>query len=151
MPWAVLRTTSEPIWTALDDDEAWDEVERALRSVARSRRRGTGVGVGVGAARDGVRLWRNRAEVEYLSGLGDASSDDDEDVSEASGGGGGGGPAAGSSDAGTEASASPDPNALFVPAASEDGDDENEADWLARRRKEADEEVGHGVRWDSDE
>jgi len=150
MPWAVLRTTSEPIWTALDDDEAWDDIERALRSVARSRRRGAGVGVGVGAARDGVRLWRNRAEVEYLSGLEDASSDDDDDVSEASRGGGRG-PGAGSCDAGTDASASPDPNALFVPAASEDGDDENEADWLARRRKEADEEVGHGVRWDSDE
>ncbi|KPV72087.1 uncharacterized protein RHOBADRAFT_47270 [Rhodotorula graminis WP1] len=145
MPWHVLRTTTEPRWTAFEDDEAWDDVERALRSVARSRRRGGGGGVG--AARDGVRLWRNRAEVRYLAGLGDHSSDEDEGDGDGSEGGRGDG----SSEAGTDASASPDPNALFVPAASEDGDDENEADWLARRRREADEEAGHGVRWDSDE
>ncbi|GAA5900785.1 hypothetical protein JCM8208_004610 [Rhodotorula glutinis] len=148
MPWALLRTTREPLWTALEDDDAWDEVERALRSVARSRRRG--VGLEPGAPRDGVRLWRNRAEVEYLAGLGDYSSDDDEGDGQGDEGSEGG-RGDGSSEAGTDASASPDPNALFVPAASEDGDDENEAEWLARRRREIDDEAGHGVRWDSDE
>ncbi|GAA5855471.1 hypothetical protein JCM9279_005487 [Rhodotorula babjevae] len=147
MPWAVLRTTREPLWTALEDDDAWDEVERALRSVARSRKRG--VGLEPGAARDGVRLWRNRAEVTYLAGLVDDTSDEEGGDDDEQGSAGGQGD--GSSDAGTDTSATPDPNALFVPAASEDGDDENEADWLARRRREADDEVGHGVRWDSDE
>lgn len=140
-PWAVLRATREPFWGALEGDEAWDAIGSALRGVARGRRRDAAAPV-----REGVRLWRNRAEVEYL---GDDSEGDEEGEE-------GGGAAEDTSDAETDASAgsaTPDPNALFVPPASDDGEeDENEVEWLARRRREAEEEVGPGgVAWDSDD
>ncbi|BGP43141.1 hypothetical protein JCM10450v2_007281 [Rhodotorula kratochvilovae] len=136
MSFADRRATREPGWDELEGDEAWEAVEKALRGVWRARRRE--------GRRDEVRLWRNRGEREYLlpeaEGDESPSEEGDESPSEE------GDAPSDSDDAG--ARSSPDPNALWVPPASDDDAEEGEREWLARRRREAEEEEGEA--WDSD-
>ncbi|GAA6053230.1 hypothetical protein JCM3770_002667 [Rhodotorula araucariae] len=134
MTWRERRETPEPVWRALEDDGAWTEVDKTLRGVWRARRR-----EGVRGAE--VRLWRNKLEREYLAegdssdgdGDGDGTHRDDD--------------AEGDSSDDDGARSSPDPNALWVPPASDDDGDEAERDWLARRRREAEED---DEAWESD-
>ncbi|GAA5867680.1 hypothetical protein JCM8547_001340 [Rhodosporidiobolus lusitaniae] len=156
LSWRVRRSLSESRWRPLasggiraseqereEEQEAWEKVEGALRGLWEERRKGGKEGEG-----GGVRLWKNRLEIEYaLSSPSPSSSS----------------PASShSSDLNSDAdeedqpeerpplavAAALDPNALWTPGEDELREMEEEREmqrrWLERNRRAEEEGEGEG-------